>query len=82
MLYRLQPVPRELDIYYPFANYDYPPDELTEKDRGIFIELLALVEVVDPRTGEPVDIEEKGELVVITFYVSILVCCYRYDNNF
>lgn len=34
-------VPRELDIYYPFANYDYPPEELTERDREIFIELLA-----------------------------------------
>ncbi len=36
-------VPRELDIYYPFANYDYPPEELTEKDLEIFIELLSFV---------------------------------------
>lgn len=36
-------VPRELDIYYPFANYDYSPKELTERDRETFVKLLASV---------------------------------------
>lgn len=36
-------VPRELDIYYPFANYDYPPKELTEGDRETFVKLLASI---------------------------------------
>lgn len=36
-------VPRELDIYYPFANYDYPIDELTPKYREKFINILSLV---------------------------------------
>lgn len=34
-------VPRELDIYYPFANYDYPPSELTKKHRKMFIDILS-----------------------------------------
>ncbi len=36
-------VPRELDIYYPFANYDYPPKELDQKHRNMFIEILSNV---------------------------------------
>ncbi len=36
-------VPRELDIYYPFANYDYPPKELDKVYREKFIEILAKV---------------------------------------
>lgn len=36
-------VPRELDIYYPFANYDYPTHELFPKYREILVELLSLV---------------------------------------
>jgi len=36
-------VPRELDIYYPFANYDYPPRELDGFYRDMFIELLSIV---------------------------------------
>ncbi|MCS7111491.1 MAG: DUF5591 domain-containing protein, partial [Ignisphaera sp.] len=36
-------VPRELDIYYPFANYDYPPKELTERDKEMFVGLLSSV---------------------------------------
>lgn len=33
-------VPRELDIYYPFANYDYPTHELTHRFRERFIDIL------------------------------------------
>ncbi|MEM1645833.1 MAG: DUF5591 domain-containing protein [Ignisphaera sp.] len=36
-------VPRELDIYYPFANYEYPVQELTPQYREKFIELLSAV---------------------------------------
>ncbi len=36
-------VPQELDIYYPFANYDYPPRELGTRERELFIELLSHV---------------------------------------
>ncbi len=36
-------VPRELDIYYPFANYDYPPDQLSEPYRARFVEILSAV---------------------------------------
>lgn len=36
-------VPRELDIYYPFANYEYPVEELTPRYREKFIELLSCV---------------------------------------
>ena len=34
-------VPRELELYYPFANYDYPPSTLTPEGRRRFVELLA-----------------------------------------
>ena len=36
-------VPRELDIYYPFANYDYPPKELDPKYRDKFVDILSIV---------------------------------------
>lgn len=36
-------VPRELDIYYPFANYDYPVHELTPRYREKFVELLSMI---------------------------------------
>lgn len=36
-------VPRELDIYYPFANYDYPPRELSYKYRIKFVDILVVV---------------------------------------
>ena len=36
-------VPRELDIYYPFANYDYPPKHLDPESREIFVEILSKV---------------------------------------
>lgn len=36
-------VPRELDIYYPFANYDYPPRELEKRYRDRFIDILAKI---------------------------------------
>jgi len=36
-------VPRDLDIYYPFANYDYPTYELTSTYRRLFVELLSQV---------------------------------------
>ncbi len=36
-------VPRELDIYYPFANYDYPPSELDDIYREIFIDILSTI---------------------------------------
>ena len=36
-------VPRELDIYYPFANYDYPVHELTSTYRQLFVDLLSQV---------------------------------------
>ncbi len=36
-------VPRELDIYYPFANYDYPPNQLSELYRARFIDILSIV---------------------------------------
>ncbi len=36
-------VPRELDIYYPFANYDYPTYELNNVYREKFIYLLSKV---------------------------------------
>ena len=36
-------VPRELDIYYPFANYDYPPNHLSLESRRIFVDILSRV---------------------------------------
>jgi len=41
-------VPRELDLYYPFANYNYPPNRLGSRGKKIFIELLhsALLRIV------------------------------------
>lgn len=36
-------VPRELDIYYPFANYDYPVKELKPVYRDRFVELLSII---------------------------------------
>jgi|UniRef100_A0A7J2U240 predicted RNA-binding protein len=36
-------VPRELDIYYPFANYDYPVHELNEEYKTTFINMLSKI---------------------------------------
>jgi predicted RNA-binding protein len=36
-------VPRELDIYYPFANYDYPIHELNEGYRIKFATMLSKI---------------------------------------
>lgn len=36
-------VPRELDIYYPFANYEYPIYELSEEYRERFVSLLSII---------------------------------------
>jgi len=34
-------VPRELDIYYPFSNYEYPPGELLFQYRKQFVDVLS-----------------------------------------
>jgi len=36
-------VPRELDIYYPFANYDYPTHELSDEYKTKFIITLSKI---------------------------------------
>ena len=36
-------VPRELDIYYPFANYEYPPKHLNLESRRMFVDILSKV---------------------------------------
>ncbi len=36
-------VPSELDIYYPFANYDLPPQSLDRESREIMVEILSSV---------------------------------------
>jgi len=36
-------VPRCLDIYYPFANYEYPPQELDSTHRSKFVDILSRV---------------------------------------
>ena len=36
-------VPQELDIYYPFANYEYPPRELNDSRKSLLIQLLSKI---------------------------------------
>jgi len=36
-------VPRELDIYYPFANYDYDPKLLSDEHREMLIGIVAKI---------------------------------------
>ncbi len=36
-------VPRELDVYYPFANYEYPPEELTYVYRRKLVKIISQV---------------------------------------
>jgi len=40
-------VPRYLDVYFPAAHYDYPPEKVTESEYEIYVDLLAkAIEIV------------------------------------
>jgi len=36
-------VPEEVEVYYPFANYNYPPHLLGDSERELFVKLLSAV---------------------------------------
>ncbi len=42
-------VPRFMDVYFPAAHYDYPPEKVTEEEREIYVEnLRRALEILTP----------------------------------